>query len=317
MGKRNASVKKQTSFTPFPEWKGKTRLSQQNQEPVKKITMTLVGSMPVKKNVFEGAGEPLATFGLNKYETSVYRALVGEGISCAKDLSHATGVPYGKVYEILEALAHKGFVLALPTKPAKFQAVSPKNAIEAVKRNLLLSIGQAEHLVLKDLEPVFSRAKELAKPGEGGGFLVIERRSNILDKAEDMIGRAGERVCIHASENGLKRLVAHKNALRAAHHRGVKIMISAPITPANQGEAKSLAFCDIRMGDAGSCSQNCISFDGSEMIFVDAVPDDESFIHGRDTALWSENKALAGFVEKLFLDGFSGMKEFHGGRVVK
>ncbi|MCX6768154.1 MAG: hypothetical protein NTY90_05530 [Candidatus Micrarchaeota archaeon] len=259
--------------------------------------------------------DALALFGLSSYEASLYRALVADGVCSAKDLSTATGVPYGKVYEITKLLSTKGFVNALPTKPAKFQAVPPMEAITLSKKALISSVEKAGDLALRELEPSFTRGKGLENGGnEKNDCLVIERRTNVNDKTEDMINRAGERVCILASENGLKRLTAHKNALRAAHRRGVKILIGAPLTPANRGHAKSLGFSDLR--HPLDCPKHLVAIDGRECLLVDPLPDDESFLHGRDTALWIKHGIFASLMDKLFYSAFRDAKRFNRGRLL-
>jgi hypothetical protein len=53
----------------------------------------------------------LLELGLNRYEARVYQALIAEGTSTAKTISNITGIPYGKVYEVINSLAAKGFSL--------------------------------------------------------------------------------------------------------------------------------------------------------------------------------------------------------------
>ncbi len=88
--------------------------------------------MPTTKNILQ----PLLEIGLSKYESKVYLTLIGEGVSTAKNISDITGIPYGKVYEIINSLSYKGFAMILPTKPMKYRAVSPYQAIQTAKKNI-------------------------------------------------------------------------------------------------------------------------------------------------------------------------------------
>lgn len=245
--------------------------------------------------------DPLSEFGLNNYEASVYRALVAEGISTAKDVSHATSVPYGKVYEIIKALSHKGFAAALPTKPAKFKAVPPAEAIAAAKRRLVGSIDLAQENALRELARASAQPGEAA-PGSGlGDFLLIERRSAVHDKIGLMLEKARANVRIVASENGLKRLAVHRKALQSAHRRGASITVASSGAAA-AGKSQALSFC--RLVDAGPASQQLISVDGEECIMFRPVPDDDSVLHGKDLALWIGDPAFASFLEGMFDSSF-------------
>ena len=92
----------------------------------------------------------LSELGLNKYEAKVYLTLITEGISTAKNISDITSIPYGKVYEILNVLASKGFVVTLPTKPMKCQAVSPKELTEIVKKDIRKKWKNLKQLFLRN-----------------------------------------------------------------------------------------------------------------------------------------------------------------------
>lgn len=136
----------------------------------------------------------LSELGLNKYEEKVYLALVEEGISTAKSISDITGIPYGKVYEVMNSLSGKGFLTILPTKPMKYQAVSPREAVISTKKAFQEKLDKLEAHILKELEPAFARTKRYSEPK--AVFWLINGRSNVNKKVEELLKKAKENVKI-------------------------------------------------------------------------------------------------------------------------
>jgi len=143
----------------------------------------------------------LSELGLNKYEAKVYLTLITEGISTAKNISDITSIPYGKVYEIINTLASKGLAIVLPTKPMKCQAISPRESITTLKKDYQEKIEKFETVVLKELEPIFTKSKKFVEPQ--GIFWVMKGRSNINKKMEDMIRKEIKQMTEKLVEKGM------------------------------------------------------------------------------------------------------------------
>ena len=243
----------------------------------------------------------LSELGLNKYEAKVYLTLITEGISTAKNISDITSIPYGKVYEIINTLASKGLAIVLPTKPMKCQAISPKDSIATLKKDYQDKIEKFETIVLKELEPIFTKSKKFVEPQ--GIFWVMKGRSNINKKMEDMVRKAREQVCIFTSENGLKRLGFHKDILEETNRNKVKILVAGNISKNNCNDIKSLDFCEFRhIADVPS---HFISTDRNECMMIEPLPDDEDFVYGRDLAVLVSNSSFTKFLDDSFMSVFS------------
>jgi len=78
-----------------------------------------------------------ANFGLNEYESKVWLSLLMKGISSVGEISELSGVPRSRVYDVLESLEKKGFVIMKLGKPIKYIALSPSEVIERIKLNLI------------------------------------------------------------------------------------------------------------------------------------------------------------------------------------
>ena len=248
---------------------------------------------------------PLLELGLNKYEAKVYLTLIGEGISTAKNISDITGIPYGKVYEIINSLATKGFCITLPSKPMKCRAISPSNAITTAKKSAEEKYQKLEKYVLKELEPMFTESKKFIEPK--GIFWIINGRANVVKKIDELIQKAQKSICIHCSANSLSRLMLHKDALKEAADKGIKISIAGITNNENLQEISSLDFCNIKY--IKSSKNNFISIDGKECIVINATPDDDNIIYGRDLGISAVSSSFTKFMDNFFISNFNKSRE--------
>ena len=108
--------------------------------------------------------QPLLDMDLSRYEAKVYLSLIGEGISTAKNISDITGIPYGKVYEIINSLSNKGFSMVLPSKPMKYRAISPQQAIIVARKDADKKIERLGSKLIKNLGALFTENKISAQP---------------------------------------------------------------------------------------------------------------------------------------------------------
>ena len=64
-------------------------------------------------------------FNLNSYETNSYLALLKKDSLTAAEVAKISGVPRGRIYEILNNLLEKGFCHSIPGKVKKYKASNP------------------------------------------------------------------------------------------------------------------------------------------------------------------------------------------------
>ncbi|HWH08219.1 MAG TPA: helix-turn-helix domain-containing protein [Candidatus Thermoplasmatota archaeon] len=93
----------------------------------------------------------LEALGLTKYETNAYLSLLQLGVSDARDLSRASGVPTSKIYETMVRLEALGLVEVQASRPRKFMAREVGEALDELKNakrrefdNLLKSLPALE-----------------------------------------------------------------------------------------------------------------------------------------------------------------------------
>jgi sugar-specific transcriptional regulator TrmB len=72
----------------------------------------------------------LRDLGLSEYEAQAYRTLLERGPTIAKELSHASGVPMGRIYDVLTSLEQSGLVRTqAASRPKKYVGVDPETAL--------------------------------------------------------------------------------------------------------------------------------------------------------------------------------------------
>jgi sugar-specific transcriptional regulator TrmB len=115
----------------------------------------------------------LNEIGLNEYEKKVYVDLVRNGASTGGKIVKRSGVPQGKVYQVIQSLQDKGFLTTTDVKPKIFTPVNPEIAVKDVIENKIENLSRLKKEVLEEF-------KAIKKP---------EIESNILEKIQVFSGK--------------------------------------------------------------------------------------------------------------------------------
>ncbi|OVE84908.1 TrmB family transcriptional regulator [Natronolimnobius baerhuensis] len=94
----------------------------------------------------------LRDLGLSEYEARAYRALLSTGPTTAKELSRASDVPMGRIYDVLNSIEQYNLVRSqTASRPKKYVAVEPSTALDRLledkKRELDEKADQYESIV--------------------------------------------------------------------------------------------------------------------------------------------------------------------------
>ena len=121
----------------------------------------------------------LAQIGLTEGEGRVYLALLKSKVEMdAKDVSKASGIPYSKVYTILEKLASKSLIIARAGRPTVYSAKEPSDGLSEYKRRVARELdgkfGEVE-ATLQDLQTT----TDAEKPD----IWIIKNTEDMLKKA--------------------------------------------------------------------------------------------------------------------------------------
>ncbi|MFC4544077.1 TrmB family transcriptional regulator [Halosolutus amylolyticus] len=128
----------------------------------------------------------LRDLGLSEYEARAYRALLNTGPTTAKELSRASDVPMGRIYDVLNSIEQYNLVRSqTASRPKKYVAVEPSTALDRLlddkKRELEEKADQYESIVddladeLDAAEPVEEQFWTAAVGPEETIDLLLER----------------------------------------------------------------------------------------------------------------------------------------------
>ncbi|WP_227374588.1 TrmB family transcriptional regulator [Haladaptatus halobius] len=173
----------------------------------------------------------LRDLGLSEYEARAYRALLNIGPTTAKDLSRASEVPMGRIYDVLNSLETHNLVRSQSaSRPKKYIAVEPGTALDRLLDDKLEELN-AKAEQYEDIVDDLSTELDTAEPPIEEGFwtaavgpdesleLLVER----LDAAEERIVMVAGRVSPTFDIGSVGETVSKH--LEAALDRGVEVSV--------------------------------------------------------------------------------------------
>lgn len=244
----------------------------------------------------------LKRLGLNSYEVKIWVALLSSGVSTAGELSGTANTPRSRSYDVLESLEKKGFVVMKAGKPIKYVAVSPKDVVERVKKNVadvakeevkVLSNLKNEELI-KELNEIHSQGNEMTEPTDLSGSL--RGRNNLYNHIDYMLRKAEKNVVISTTPAEFVLFVEQFSSLfEKIKIKNVKVKIFTQLNEKTKKYMNKIKqFVDVKHTD--SKSRFCI-VDGKEIIFM--ILNDEQVHPTYDVGIWV-NTPLAKDLERFF-----------------
>lgn len=215
--------------------------------------------------------DALKGIGLNLYERKILLALLAKGIATAAEVSEISSVPRSRSYDVLQSLADKGFVMLQPSKPIKYVALQPKEALDKTKEIMQQKheelISRIEKIktssIADELDQIYKEGLSIIQPTEMTGTF---KGKNIIDRElKSLFKQAQKNIDIVTTEKGLKDLHAsHLRALKKAVNRGVNVRVVAPHN--NDSIAKDVGnVVDLRNGDTHG---RIWSIDGKQVVMA-------------------------------------------------
>jgi sugar-specific transcriptional regulator TrmB len=252
--------------------------------------------------------DALKGIGLNLYERRLWVALLARGTSTAGELSEIANVPRSRAYDVLQSLAEKGFVVVQASKPLRYVAIPPEEALERAKKKLEedFKAMQAkidelkESVVLRELNEIHQKGLKLISPEEITGAL--KGKYSVLQQFNSMFREAKEKINIVTTPEGLNELFSsHFDVLKKAKEKGVEIKIATQVDEKCTDAIKALSgIAEIRniVEKEIPVAGRFVVVDGKELVF--SLTDTK--VHStQDMAVWSKSEYAAGSVlEPLF-----------------
>ncbi|MHA2363984.1 MAG: TrmB family transcriptional regulator [Candidatus Hodarchaeales archaeon] len=172
----------------------------------------------------------LEMFGLTSYEAKTYLNMLSIGFTTAKDISNLSSIPFGRIYDVLTSLEHKGLVDKQDSRPKRFIAKEPKIALKNlidIKNQELNSIKESASTIEERLTKMYN-----LPPDESLFWSVameeetMKRHSQKLLEAEDEVLMYINMATAHTAMMPEKELQEGMEVLRIlTQEKGIKIKI--------------------------------------------------------------------------------------------
>ncbi|MCA1813801.1 MAG: hypothetical protein LC624_07610 [Halobacteriales archaeon] len=136
--------------------------------------------------------EELRSFGLSAYEAQAYVTLLAMGTADAAGLGQRAGIPFGRVYDVLNGLVARNLAQVREGRPKVFVPVPPREALEVLmharKRELAEQAEQLTRLAagLEDELGKLSRAGHL----RGAPYVVTLGRQDARRTLAEVVAEA-------------------------------------------------------------------------------------------------------------------------------
>lgn len=248
--------------------------------------------------------DALRGIGLNLYERKLWVALLARGTSTAGELSEIASVPRSRAYDILQSLADKGFAVVQTSKPIRYVAVAPEEALDRARKKLEEDIKtmneRIEDLkgspVMRELNDVFSKGLKVVAPEDITGSL--KGKYSVYQQLDSMFKNASSKINIVTTSEGLNELHQnHFESLKKAKDKGVAIRIAGISNEKSQDAVKALnSLAEIRHIDEKEVGilGKFFVVDGKEIVM--GLSDPKNSHATQDVAFWSKSEHAAGKV---------------------
>ncbi|MDG7048473.1 MAG: TrmB family transcriptional regulator [Nitrososphaerota archaeon] len=134
----------------------------------------------------EKAIKSLVYLGLSEYEIKVYSALLQGGPLTASELSKSSGVPYSKIYDILNSLEEKGWIDDDKERPSKYFPCDPEAALNTSKARIDRTFEISKQSVLDEIRPIYEKVETRERPE----IWVVRGEKAVLEKTLEIIQNA-------------------------------------------------------------------------------------------------------------------------------
>jgi sugar-specific transcriptional regulator TrmB len=108
---------------------------------------------------------------LKEYEATALAHLLRAGRTTAPDVAEATDIPKARIYDVLGALADRGFIEVIPGRPKQYQPKAPDEILERAKENRRQTfedfrndVEDLREAFLEVFQPLYEQADEDVSP---------------------------------------------------------------------------------------------------------------------------------------------------------
>jgi len=229
----------------------------------------------------------LEEFGLSKYESQAYVALISKGTISASELAYYSEIPRTKIYPTLLKLENKKLAIISKSKPIMCTAIAPEDAFDGIIHEQINKVNAMNSLV-SNLKKASEESRKSRGSEEKRYFHISA--NNVLEQLQTMIDGSKSSIKITVDQWGLGLLAECKEQLLSVLRRNldVKVLI-LPSQICSEAFRKIPDGIEIR---ASEINQNCFVFDETELLMINNE-------NGKG-AIFSSTEILAINQEKIF-----------------
>ncbi|MDR0373437.1 MAG: TrmB family transcriptional regulator [Nitrososphaerota archaeon] len=165
----------------------------------------------------------LREMGLNAYEIDAYLVLLDSGEMTAMEVSRHAGVPYSKMYEVLNSLKEKGWIKSGESRPFKYYPVPPLEAARSTKLRLEDKYVCWESTISKTLQPLYEKRELVERPD----MLILRGQQAVLTKLEEIFTKASVEIVVAAPEFAKPLITIAEPLLSSGLKKSVTIKLMA------------------------------------------------------------------------------------------
>ncbi len=235
-----------------------------------------------------------SAFDLNEYEVKTWTALLSRNESTAGELAEISTVPRSRVYDILESLTKKGFVIKKRGSPIKYKTVSPDEALLAAKRNAIKNAEkEAKEFEkvkrttgYKELEKLYMNGNKNIETGVSG---LIKGRKNVNALLLSLVSKAKKSLVLSTTKPGLARKAQLLDKeLKNAKKKGVSVRLVAPVYSMEELPENLQKLVTVKRN--ASQDARFLIVDNEDAVFI--LNHDKDVHEAYDSAVWVKSPFL-------------------------
>ncbi|MHA1997706.1 MAG: TrmB family transcriptional regulator [Promethearchaeota archaeon] len=134
----------------------------------------------------------LKLLGFSDYNIVIYDTLLRERELDARQLSSKTRVPYSRVYEILNEMIEKGYIIKVDGRPSTYVPKSPIDVLQHIQHKQQSEFKQNSAIVKDTLMRIYSEKKS----AQNAQFTITYGKDSNTSHMKTLIKNAVRSICI-------------------------------------------------------------------------------------------------------------------------
>ncbi|MPZ05174.1 MAG: TrmB family transcriptional regulator [Nitrososphaeraceae archaeon] len=236
----------------------------------------------------------MENLGLTGYEIKVYLSILEGGPGIASEISKLSGVPYSKIYEVINTLEDKGWLESNSSRPQKFFPKSPQSALAAMRIRMENEIKDSENLIMSELLPIYQKRGIKERPE----IWVVRGIHNIVGKVSEIILDCQTELLIALPEVAENIAKPAQPMLRALYEKGVNISVLASGRTSSDTVRAISRIAQVRVKD--HMFGGGVIGDSRQVMLLLGEGSNVDSNGFEPIAIWAEHSGLAGLAKDYF-----------------